>query len=271
VRASYDRAFQTPAIENLLLASSSEVETLAPAVVRLPVRPSRGNFYEIAASKSWRGAVRLDASWFDRRVSNFADDDLLLNTGVSFPIAFRRGLVHGAELKIDMPAHGVFSGFLSYGWMRGEAELPVSGGLFLGDEVDLGAPGERVTITQDQRHTLRARGSVQLPRRTWAAVSGAFDSGLPFEDPGDPAALGSQFPQRILDRIDLATGRVRPSTTVDASGGWTLKKQGTRRIELQADVRNLTNALRVINFAGVFSGTALAAPRSFAARLRVDF
>jgi hypothetical protein len=105
----------------------------------------------------------------------------------------------------------------------------------------------------------------------WAAVSGAFDSGLPFEDAGDPAALGNQVSARVLDRVNFDTGRVRPALTLDASGGWALRKKGSRRIELQADVRNLTNALRVINFAGVFSGTALAAPRSIAVRLRLDF
>ena len=37
VRASYDRAFQTPAVENLLLASSPAVDSLSETVVRLPV------------------------------------------------------------------------------------------------------------------------------------------------------------------------------------------------------------------------------------------
>jgi len=36
-------------------------------------------------------------------------------------------------------------------------------------------------------------------------------------------------------------------------------------------VRNLTNRLNVINFAGLFSGTALGAPRSVAIRLRAEF
>jgi hypothetical protein len=40
---------------------------------------------------------------------------------------------------------------------------------------------------------------------------------------------------------------------------------------VQADVRNLTDRLNVINFAGLFSGTALAAPRSGAVRVRADF
>jgi hypothetical protein len=33
----------------------------------------------------------------------------------------------------------------------------------------------------------------------------------------------------------------------------------------------VADTLRVIDFAGVFSGTALAAPRTYAVRVRVDF
>lgn len=271
LRASYDRAFQTPAVENLLLASSPEVDSIAPSVVRLPVRPSHGNFTEVAASKALFDALRVDVNAFDRRMSHFSDDDLLLNTGVSFPIAFRRGFVHGAEAKLEVPAGRTLSGFVSYGWMRGEAELPVTGGLFLGDEADLGRPGERVTITQDQRHTLRGRLHVRLHPNAWVALAGTFDSGLPFEDAGDADSLNDTVPPRVLERIDLEAGRVRPAATVDLAGGWTLVKTRKGRIDLQADVRNVTNTLRVINFAGVFSGTALAAPRAFAARVRVEF
>jgi hypothetical protein len=42
-------------------------------------------------------------------------------------------------------------------------------------------------------------------------------------------------------------------------------------LRLQADVINLTNRLNVINFAGLFSGTAVAAPRGVAVRMQVDF
>jgi hypothetical protein len=40
---------------------------------------------------------------------------------------------------------------------------------------------------------------------------------------------------------------------------------------VQGDVMNLTNRLNVINFAGLFSGTAIAAPRSFSLRLTTEF
>ena len=53
--------------------------------------------------------------------------------------------------------------------------------------------------------------------------------------------------------------------------GLTIVKRPTRRLGLQVDLRNLTDHLNVINFAGLFSGTALAPPRSVAVRARADF
>ena len=75
----------------------------------------------------------------------------------------------------------------------------------------------------------------------------------------------------MLAQVNLESGRVRPAATFDVSAGWTVWKAGKRRIDLQADVRNVTNRLRVINFAGVFSGTALAPPRGYALRVRLEF
>ena len=114
------------------------------------------------------------------------------------------------------------SGFVSYAWMRGEAELPVTGGLFLGDEDDLGEPGDRVALSQDQRHTLRGRVSAQLAPRAWVAVAGAFDSGLPFEDVDDDDDVIETTPPRVLEQVDLEAGRVRPAATFNLIGYWVL-------------------------------------------------
>jgi outer membrane receptor protein involved in Fe transport len=62
VRASYDRAFQTPAVENLLLASSPAVDAVSDAVLRLPVQPSLGNLYEVGATKALAHLLRVDGS-----------------------------------------------------------------------------------------------------------------------------------------------------------------------------------------------------------------
>jgi hypothetical protein len=273
VRASYDRVFQTPAIENLLLASSDTVEDLGSEVVRLPVPPSAGDFYEASVSKLLARRLRVDASVFHRQMTDVADDDLLLNTGVSFPIAFQRAEINGAELKFEVHSWRGVSGSLGYSYLHGVGELPVTGGLFLGEEgFEQLASREQFPLTQDQRHTVRGRATWQLSPSVWVAMAGSYGSGLPFEDFEDtPEEAAEQFGERVVERVDFATGRVRPSASIDVSAGATIGRWGGRTVRLQAEVRNLTNRLDVINFAGLFSGTALSAPRSAALRLRLEF
>ena len=272
LRASYDRAFQTPAFENLLLASSEAVDALSDDVVRLPVPASRGNFYEAGLSKLF-GGMRVDASYYSRQMEDVGDDDVLLNTGVSFPIAFRHADIRGTEVKLDLPRWKNLSGFFSYSHLRGVGDLPITGGLFLGEEgTELLHSSERFAVTQDQRHTIRGRASYRFVPSGWVAVAASYGSGLPFEGfDDDPEAAAEQFGQRVVDRVNFETGRVRPSFSLDASLGLVLAKTERHSLRLQAEVRNLTDRLDVINFAGLFSGTALAAPRSLAVRLRADF
>jgi outer membrane cobalamin receptor len=273
VRAAYDRVFQTPAIENLLLASSAAAGGLGDEVVNLPVPPSRGNFYEAGLSKAFAARMRVDAAVFRRQMTDVADDDVLLNTGVSFPIAFERANIYGAELKLDVRSWKNVSGSFGYSYLHGVGELPVTGGLFLGEEGEEQLESsERFPLTQDQRHTLRGRLAYQFSPAGWVAIAGSYGSGLPFEDFEDtPEEAAEQFGARVVERVNFETGRVRPSASLDLSAGWTVAKWSRRAARIQAEVRNLTNRLDVINFSGLFSGTALAAPRSVAVRLRVDF
>jgi len=152
LHASYDRAFETPAIENLLLASSPAADVLNDTVLRLPVPPSFANFYEIGFSRAFFGKARLDAAVFRRDFRNCADDDVLLNTGISFPISFANARIRGEEIKLEVPRWGRFSGFVSYSNQLGIAQGPVTGGLFLGDEAGaVLTDNSRFFVTQDQR------------------------------------------------------------------------------------------------------------------------
>jgi outer membrane cobalamin receptor len=268
LHASYDRVFETPPIENLLLSSSVAARSLNDNAIFLPVRPSRGNFYEVGFTKGLFNRVRLTGNYFVRDSKNFLDDSLLLNTGVNFPIEFRGANIHGFESKLDLPRWGPFSGFLSYSNLVGKARLPVGGGLFLGnDAVQAINSSGTLPITQDQRNTARARVRTQLRSRAWIAFSASYASGLPIEGI-DTASLGEQYGSRILNRLNIERGRVRPSFSVDASVGVDLWKHESKAVRIQADVLNITNRLNVINFAGLFSGTAIGPPRSFALRLQ---
>src|SRR5436190_1433159 len=114
LRASYDRVFQTPAVENLLLASSRVFEDVSQKAVTLPVRPSRGNFVEGGVTAALWRAARLDVTGYRRTFSEFADDDVLLNTGISFPIAFDSARVKGIDVKLTLPTRHGLSGYVSY-------------------------------------------------------------------------------------------------------------------------------------------------------------
>ncbi len=83
---SYDRIFQTPSFENILLSSSTAVESIDPDnFLRLPVEPSEGNYYEAGLTKVFANKMRLDANYFRRLVSNYADDDQIDNTTDQLP------------------------------------------------------------------------------------------------------------------------------------------------------------------------------------------
>src|SRR5213594_3126926 len=274
LRASYDRTFQIPAIENILAARTDQVQKLGGEGAFLPLRPSRANFVEVALSKSVSPRIRVDGTWYRRSFQHFADDSLLLNTGVSFPITFSAAVVHGFESKIEIRSLGPLSGYVSYSNMVGLGRLPVAGGLFLGDEARSLLEGTgSFPISQDQRNTLRSQLRFQPRPRLWAAFGASYNSGLPFEIDGPSTVdfLAQRYGSRILNRVNFSRGRVRPSSSLDVSGGAELLHSEKLKIHLQTDVFNIANRLNVINFAGVFSGTALDAPRSFTLRLRSEF
>jgi outer membrane receptor for Fe3+-dicitrate len=276
LHASYDRTFGTPPFENLLVSSS----VLAPGSrfrdgLYLPVRPSRGNYYEVGLSKALGRNVRLDASWFLRDVRNFEDDDLLLNTGVSFPVTFYKGVVKGTEVKLEIPHWGRFSGFLGYSNTTGLGQYPISGGLFLdAGDIDLLNAHYKFPISQDIRNAASAYLRYQITDRLWTAWTASYTSGLPVEDAQDlpdRAFLIAQFGEDVVNSVNFDRGRVHPSFSLNASLGFDLFRKERYKATVQADVTNITDRLNVINFAGLLSGTAVGVPRSGGARLRLDF
>jgi hypothetical protein len=278
---SYDRIFQTPSFENILYSSSPEVTAFSSDFLRLPVEPSEGNYYEVGLTKTFAGKLRLDANYFRRLVSNYADDDQINNTTISFPIAFRKAILYGAEGKLELtPWHGL-SGYLSYSYIVGNAWNPVTGGLFLGDDANAAESqlSGHFPDSQDQRNTVRGRLRYQVAPRLWLAGGVQYDTGLPFEFQCDPSLTLQQciagqtqiYGQDVVNRINFNRGRILPSFQVSASAGVDLYTSERLKVQFQADGENLTNVIDVIDFGGLFSGNAIGPARSFALRLRTDF
>ncbi len=257
-----------------MLASSPAADVLNATVLRLPVPPGRANFYEAGFSRVF-GKLRLEASVFRRDFRDYGDDDVLLNTGVTFPISFSNARIRGEELKIEVPRWGRFSGFVSYSNQLGMAQGPVTGGLFLGDKaVSAISDNSRFFATQDQRNTARARVRAQLAHRVWVAASASYGSGLPAEL-GDTNAsysfLLSQYGAQVLSRVNFDRQRVRPSYSLDLAGGMDLLRRDRRAIVVEVEAANVTNRINVINFASLFSGTAIGVPRCASVQLKFQF
>jgi len=271
---SYDRVFQTPSFENILLSSSIQVESLDPTTfLRLPVQPSAGDYFEGGLTRGLAGKAKLDVDCFRRVVNNFADDDQIENTSVSFPIAFRKAIIYGADGKLDLPAGRRFSGFLSYSWEVGNVWNPVTGGLFLGSNATAAQMqlSGHFPNTQDQRNTVRGRIRYQVHPRFWLAAGIQYDSGLPFEFDGDPSAVLAEYGQQVLNRINFDRGRIDPTFQLNASAGVDLHSSEKMKVQLQADGDNLNNVLDLIDFGGLFSGNAIGPPRSYLLRLTSTF
>ena len=281
VHFSYDRVFQTPSFENILLSSSTAIDSLNPNdFLRLPVQPSEGNYYEVGMTKGIAGKLRVNGNCYRRYVNNYADDDQIQNTAISFPIAFRKSVIYGAEAKVELPEWRRFSGFASYSYMVGNVWYPVTGGLFLGDDVqNVEAGTGHFPDSQDQRHTLRGRLRYEITPRFWIAGGVQYDTGLPFEfqcdplpqciyTPGGPA---DTYGQAVIDRLNFDRGRILPAFQVNASAGADIYKSDRMKMRFQVDGQNLSNVLNVIDFGGLFSGNAIGPSRSFGLRLTTTF
>lgn len=86
-----------------------------------------------------------------------------------------------------------------------------------------------------------------------------------------PAFLLAQYGPEIVNEVNLARGRVKPNFALDSGAGFEMYRKEQRSATLQLQAANLTDRVNVINFASLFSGTAVAPPRSVSGRIKLTF
>lgn len=282
LHASYDRLFQPPPAENLLLASSREAAAISPiAVIQgvttvQPILPDKENSFEVGAQQLLSKYFRLSATLYQKRIKNFSDKDQFFETGVIFPIAISSGRVTGEELRIESTDIRGFHGSFSFANARAYGVTPINGGLFLGEDTQsLEVAGLKFANDHDQRNEAQFQLSYNHnPSGIYATFSGRYDSGVPTDvEPGTTLAqfVAEGFDPRLYNEIDFRRGRVRPRTILDFSVGADLLKKERVSMNLQFDVQNLTNQLFLYNFESVFSGTHVGYPRLISGRLGLRF
>jgi len=254
-RASYNRNYQTPPNENLLLSSSGSAE---------PLRAQRENVYEMGIQQSLGGRASLNASFYHKDSRDQQDNNNFFDTGVIFPVTLASIRVNGAEGRITLPSFHGITATLSATHARAISTPPFTGGLFLGQDISALTGGPFV-IDHDQKLSLQTTVHYTLNRNWWVGSSVRYDSGLvsAARDPRQVAADPDYAD--LLPYVDLLSDppRVRPRTITDVSFGYRQE-----RWDVQLQVGNLFDSTALYNFQSVFVGTRLVSPRSVGVKAR---
>ena len=276
VRSSFLRLFQPPQAEYLLLASSEAARALSPFVDDddigggSEVPPERQTALDLSLAQDLGHGVSLDASVWRRRATDVDDPNVFFGTTVTVPNSVARQRAAGFELRLAAaPRHG-WSGSLSYSHASVVQFGPVTGGLFLEDEVAVIQAGTRFIPDHDQRHALNATaGYADAPRRLRASGTFRYQTGTPVgldEDDADDlhGRPGSET-------VDFETGRVKPRAVLDLLASWVVTSGGSTDATLTLWMNNVTDQTYAYNFGNPFSGTHFGAGRRIGVSLRLGF
>ena len=272
IRGSVDRFFQPPQAENLLLGSSEEARELSPFVDETgggeDLEPERQWAGEMGVNQSLPRGVRLDVSYWLRRVKNVGDPNVLFGTTIIVPNAIARGKAEGFDVRLDLPRRRGASGYLSYTNARVVQYGPVTGGLFLEDDVLEIADGTAFTPDHDQRHVAAFGVSYDHPvNGFWASFGGRYESGTPLEV--DEDELDELMERPGSELVDFDTGRVLPRLLFDVMAGTRLFRAGGHEFMIRGAVLNFAGEQFAYNFGNPFSGTHFGPGRTFQIGMQV--
>lgn len=279
-RLSFNRFFQPPQAEHLLLASSEAARALSPFASDddagsggAAIEPERTSAWELGWEQRLPASLTLDVAAWRRRVENYADPNVFFGTTIVFPNSVATGTARGLDVRLSLPSRRGWSGSASYTLSKVEQEGPINGGLFLEDDVDALGAGVIFTPDHDQRHVGAATVSWVQPVGRWSASAQArYASGTPLEvgelDDDDLAGL---LARPGADLIDVERGRVKPRLVVDVTASARLLRAGRAQLSLGASVLNAFNRRYAFNFGNPFSGTHFGAPRQFRVDLSASF
>lgn len=274
LRASFNRLYQPPQLDNLLLSASAQARELSPFAGAngggATIHPERVSAYEAGFAQDLAGLFRLDAVYWWRSFRNVGDPNVFFNTTIIFPNSVASGYSRGVDVRLDVPERRGFSGWLSYANMRILQTGPINGGLFLTEEfIEIG-PGTRFIPDQDQRNT-GSLGVIWQHHRSGLrlALSGRHESGVPLEV--EPERLDELKAAPGAELVNFERGRVKPRTTFDLSAGLSLFRRDRVKCEVQLDVLNMADRPFAYNFGNPFEGTHFGYGRRWNGSLKFSF
>jgi hypothetical protein len=302
LRASYARTFETPYNENLLLSSASGSGGLATNVFgafgSVPLKPGHRNQYNTGLEQPLGRFLLIGADYFWKYTDNAYDFDVLFNTPVAFPIAWRKSKLDGVSARISTTDLHGFQAYVTMGHTRARFFGPETGGLIFNSPVN----NNVFRIDHDQAFQSTANFRYQRPHNgPWVDLTWRYDSGevaghvpdlasalslsadqqaaIGFFCGSQRASLGNpiaacasgnygatrlRIPAAGTENDDINPPRVAPRNVFDVSAGTdNLMHSEGARVTLRVSVLNLTNVAALYNFLSTFSGTHFVTPRSY--------
>lgn len=191
---------------------------------------------------------------------------------MTVPNSVARQHASGFDVRLASRPKRGWSGSVGYSHARVVQFGPVTGGLFLEDEVAVIQDGTRFTPDHDQRHALTATTTYDDQRRR-LRVSGSFryQSGTPVSVESEDDALDDLRGRPGSETVDFETGRVKPRAVVDFVTTWTIARGPRADAALSFWMNNVADQTYAFNFGNPFSGTHFGAGRRIGVALRVGF
>ncbi len=312
LRASFARTMETPYNENLILSSApSELRGqggILGATTDDPLRIGRRNQYNVGLQQQIGKYVLFDADYFWKFTNNAYDFNVILNTPITFPIAWGKSELDGLSFRVNLANFKNLSAFYVAGTSRARFFPPETGGLFFLEEIPAGV--FRIDHEQKFQHSFQAQ--YQLARLKGIApyflFGWKYDSGLVAGEPAtyeDAIALtpnqqaqiglfcGNQTATRFnpivscnsttrgARRVRIPIGeanddhnpiRISPRNIFNVGIGTdNLLRSDSYKLNIRFNVLNLTNKEALYNFLSPFGGTHFVAPRTIQLQAGIRF
>jgi Carboxypeptidase regulatory-like domain len=179
LRVAYARTLETPFNENLLLSNATGVGGLAQNVFgsnAVAIQPGFRNQFNTGFQQAVGKFLLVDADYFWKYTHNSYDFSTLLNTTITFPIAWHNSKLDGITGRVSTTNLHGFQAYYTFGHTRARYFPPETGGL-----IPQGAPlvGGVFRIDHDQAFQSTLTTRYQRPHNgEWIALTYRYDSGL---------------------------------------------------------------------------------------------
>jgi hypothetical protein len=227
LRMAYARTMETPFNENLLLSSATGSGGLAQNVFgsnSVPIAPGFRNQFNGGFQQALGRYLLIDADYFWKYTHNAYDFSILLNTTITFPIAWHNSKLDGVTGRVSTTNLKGFQAYWTFGHTRARYFFPESGGL-----IPQGTPlnGSVFRIDHDQAFQSTMNFRYQRPRNAeWVALTYRYDSGLVVSGVPDAGAALNLTPNQQVS-IGLACNGMFATVTNPLSDCTIGGKQGT--------------------------------------------